>query len=106
MLEFSLFHKGHSQRMDREMQMLAWHAANLMNCWVPKGKPRITVQKLLPKSGAHLRERGELPPQNMEEAKARARNAQDERDQKDLWDSAGAGRLTEYLGIEPPGGEA
>jgi hypothetical protein len=45
--EFSCFMRGQVKREEQQMQKLAWHAANLMNCWVKK---RITPRKLLGKA--------------------------------------------------------
>lgn len=46
MREYSLFVSGCSDRFDREMQLSAWHAANIMNMW---SKKRIKVDDLLGK---------------------------------------------------------
>ena len=41
------------------MELLAWTQANLMNIHIPKGKPRMTVDKLLPR-GKRKRDRKEI----------------------------------------------
>jgi len=41
------------------MEISAWAQANLMNVHIPKGKPRMTVDKLLPR-GKRKRDRKEI----------------------------------------------
>ena len=36
--------KGYTKRLERSHELLAWHAANIMNCWTKK---KVTPQKLL-----------------------------------------------------------
>ena len=100
--DFALYHEGYCKRIDREMQMLAWACANIMNCWVPKGKPKITVNKLLPRQQKTKVDVDDLPPQNLEEAKDRVRRANERRDVEEFWDSENVEGLTEYMGIEKP----
>jgi L-rhamnose isomerase len=97
--EFALYHKGHSQLLDRQMQQLAWHAANIMNCWVPKGKPRITVQKLLPRSPS-VRDK-QAAPTSLEEAKARAQRGLEDKELSEVWSGEKGKRLKDYLGQDP-----
>lgn len=52
--------RGYAKRMEHNHELLAWHAANMMNCWVKK---KVTVDRLLgrkedqaPQSLAELQE--------------------------------------------------
>lgn len=47
--EFNCALKGYNNETKRWQHMLAWLQANVMNCWMPRGK-RITIRKLL---GSH-----------------------------------------------------
>ena len=42
--EIQLVVDGYRKRSEREQELMAWHAANIMNCWVKK---KVTPQKLL-----------------------------------------------------------
>jgi hypothetical protein len=42
--EFDIYVRGHMKRMETNQELLAWHAANLMNCWTKK---KVTADKLL-----------------------------------------------------------
>lgn len=46
--EFDLYVQGVQRKLEREQHLVAWHCANLMNCWISKGS-KITVNKLLGK---------------------------------------------------------
>jgi len=44
--ELSVYVQGVGDRHEREMGMLAWLQANIMNMWVEKGKPKIRPESL------------------------------------------------------------
>lgn len=50
--EFYLYLEGAREKSDAEMNMVAWHAANLMSCWT-KG---VTMDKLLGKKAVTKKE--------------------------------------------------
>ena len=56
--------EGYRERMDHELELLAWMQANLINIHIPRGKPRMTVDKLLPK-GRKRRARKDLDEDNL-----------------------------------------
>lgn len=47
--EFEVWLEGCAEAQDKDMQKWAWVQANLINVQIPRGKPRLTVDKLLPK---------------------------------------------------------
>lgn len=47
--EFEIWLEGRAELQDKVMQICAWVQTNLLNIQIPKGKPRITVDKLLPR---------------------------------------------------------
>lgn len=51
--EFDLYAQGFKQRTEMNQELLAWHAANVMNMWTKKGHS-ITPAKLLGKEEAKL----------------------------------------------------
>lgn len=56
--EFEVWLEGRADFMDRVMEIGAWMQANLMNVHIPRGKPRATVDKLLPRSVKQRRNAG------------------------------------------------
>ena len=44
--EFRMHAEGYNKRTEFQMRMMAWHATNLMNCWV---KRRVKIDDLLPR---------------------------------------------------------
>ncbi len=40
---------GFALKIERWQELLAWHACNIMNVWLPRGK-KMRMSKLLPKS--------------------------------------------------------
>lgn len=50
MREFELWLEGYRSRQDSAIELLAWVQANLINIHIPRGKPRVTPKKLLPKN--------------------------------------------------------
>jgi hypothetical protein len=91
------------------MEMLAWHCANVMNCWAGKGKS-VSVEKLLP----HLKKKRldaqkrvsnfDTPPQSAEEAKARARKSIEMAELQEVWSDPEQAQILLDLGVEPPEG--
>lgn len=49
MREVEIWLEGYRARQDSSVELLAWVQANLINVHIPKGKPRVTPKKLLPK---------------------------------------------------------
>ena len=49
--------EGYRERMDQQMHLLAWHAANIMNVHL---KRKVTVKKLLGKERVMTREEREI----------------------------------------------
>jgi len=49
--------EGYQERMDQQMHLLAWHAANIMNVHL---KRKVTVKKLLGKERVMTREEREI----------------------------------------------
>lgn len=47
--EVEVWLEGYRARQDSSVELLAWVQANLINVHIPKGKPRVTPKKLLPK---------------------------------------------------------
>lgn len=63
--EFDIYVRGYTKRIEHGRELLAWHAANLMNCWVKK---KVTVDRLLG--------RGEAQPQTFDEMQQMMRERQ------------------------------
>ena len=79
--EIDLVMKGQQALHRRQMEMLAWHAANLMNMWRSKG-PAFTMEKLLP---PERRKRKETQPVDKAEAIARFRARQEKELEDAFW---------------------
>lgn len=108
--EFEVYSEGYAARWDRVVEVLAWMQANLINVHVPKGKPRVTVDALLPR-GARSRRGGATvadAPASIDEAKARARLAIAEKEEAEFATSERGKRMTkvrEKLGLEESNGD-
>lgn len=82
--ELSVIIKGHQARTRREMEMLAWACANIMNCWTKK---KIKPADLLPRekgkmSGPSEYEQQRTMPKTLEGIKAMMRRKQEESESK------------------------
>jgi len=47
--EFELYCEGYQEQIDRQIDLLAWTQANLINVHIPKGKSRVKAEQLRPK---------------------------------------------------------
>jgi endonuclease I len=50
--EFRQYCEGDADRREDEHVMLAWLQANIMNCWVAEGKPKMRSEKLFKRRDA------------------------------------------------------
>lgn len=71
--EFDLFVRGSSIKFEREQEMLAWHAANLMSMWAKKGT-KITPAKLMGKDTGNVDPKSLQAQLNEESNKSRKEN--------------------------------
>lgn len=113
--EFELWLEGYRDRLDRWVELLAWTQANLMNIHIPRGKPRMTVEKLLPK-GKKKRGRkdvdedalfavqqaladdpAEVARERMRAKQNRLRSKQEEDEARQFWNSPEGRRIGDYL---------
>lgn len=110
MREFEVYSEGYAIRWDRALEVLAWVQANLINVHIPKGKPRITVDGLLPR-GARSRRGSQTAvdaPATMDEAKERARKALAEKEQAEFESSERGKKMSKVrarLGLEVADGD-
>jgi hypothetical protein len=66
MREFEVWLEGYRSRQDSAIELLAWVQANLINIHIPKGKPRVTPKKLLPKGHGRKKPTGDDEPDTEE----------------------------------------
>jgi hypothetical protein len=52
--EIELWFEGQSEKWERTQDILAWVQANLINVHVPRGKPKLTVEKVRGKRSTHV----------------------------------------------------
>lgn len=66
--EFELYLEGYQDRVDQVLEILSWVQANLINIHIPRGKPRVTPEKIKPRSIARRqREREQSAGREVEE---------------------------------------
>jgi hypothetical protein len=94
--EFELYAEGYAIRWDAFLEALAWVQANLLNAQIPKGKAKLTVEKLLPRGVRTRRKQDSAPATTIGEAKAKARAAQERRDNSEF-DATETGQRIERI---------
>jgi hypothetical protein len=109
--EIELYAQGQRDRDDWLLEVLAWVQANLINIHIPRGKPRVRPDTLLPRSTRRRRadtddtaiERveegtGSDPKARMEALKRRVRARVEREDQERFWSGAEGRRMLSLLG--------
>lgn len=123
MREFELYLEGYQDRIDSVLDILSWLQANLINIHIPRGKPRVTAEKIRPRNRRKRREQSDEqidaeienlsrmfssgPESQKDEARAareRARNRvlrkQEEEDSKRFWGSNQGNRIKKLLEVD------
>jgi len=88
--ELSVMFKGHQAQQRRQMEMLAWACANIMNCWTKK---KIKPKDLLPRekgkmSGPSEYEQKRTMPKTIEGIKAMMRKRMEDKEDKEAGSDA------------------
>lgn len=85
---------AYHRRTDNQMQLLAWHASNIMQMWAAKGK-RIRADDLLPR---HLRTKASAAqPASPEEFHAAMQTGRDSVEEDNFWGSNQGDRIRKIL---------
>lgn len=117
--ELELFVEGQTEARTWFLETMAWVQANLINVHVPRGKPRVTAEQLLPRKRRKTKEEDldsvkqslddEFAPldgatqsakDRLDTVKAKARASADKKDYEAFMASKEGRRLAEILGRE------
>lgn len=116
--ELELYMEGQEDYRFWVRELFAWTQANLMNIHIPRGKPRVKIQDLLPKRKKRVEEdvnklsdqfEAEMAPllgagasrkERMQQAARRAREKQEAKESAEFWSSNEGSRIRQLLGEE------